>query len=125
MTAPRADQRPGAIAKSPVSVRQVYRRQYDFTPFRHADHLYGPNDNFDLASSHVLPALLRKFHEAKLSGAKTVTIWGSGTPRREFLHVYDLADACLFLMERYDSGEIINIAGKDIMIAELAALIAR
>lgn len=116
-----------AIAKiAGIGMCQAYRRQYDFNAISvMPTNLYGPNDNFDLASSHVLPALLRKFHEAKLSGAKTVTIWGSGTPRREFLHVYDLADACLFLMQRYDSGEIINIgAGKDMTIAELAALIA-
>jgi GDP-L-fucose synthase len=87
--------------------------------------LYGPGDNFDLQSSHVLPALLRKFHTAKESGTKEVTVWGSGTPRREFLYVDDLADALCFLMERYDSPEIINVGcGEDITIAELAALVA-
>lgn len=116
-----------AIAKiAGIGLCQAYRRQYDFNAIAvMPTNLYGPNDNFDLASSHVLPALIRKFHEAKLTGAKTVTIWGSGTPRREFLHVDDLADACLFLMERYDSSEIVNIgAGKDMTIAELAGLIS-
>ena len=80
--------------------------------------LYGPGDNFDLSNSHVLPALIRKFHEAKLQDAPQVVVWGTGTPRREFLHVDDLADACLFLMERYDSGEPINVGwGEDISIA--------
>jgi len=83
--------------------------------------LYGPNDNFDLRSSHVLPALIRKVHEAKVSGTPTVAIWGSGNPRREFLHVDDLADACLFLLENYDSPEVINIGcGEDLTIRELA-----
>jgi GDP-L-fucose synthase len=86
--------------------------------------LYGPEDNYDLKNSHVLPALLRKFHEAKLTGAPTVTVWGSGKPRREFLHADDLADACLFLMDHYDSPEIINIGvGKDISIGEMAQMI--
>ena len=116
-----------AIAKiAGIGMCQAYRRQYDFNAIAvMPTNLYGPNDNFDLASSHVLPALMRKFHEAKLSGAKAVAIWGSGTPRREFLHVDDLAEACQFLMQRYDSGEIVNVgAGKDMTIAELAALIA-
>jgi len=82
--------------------------------------LYGPNDNFDLRSSHVLPALIRKVHEAKTSGARTVAVWGTGTPRREFLHVDDLADACLFLLNNYDSPEIVNIGcGEDFTIREL------
>jgi GDP-L-fucose synthase len=86
--------------------------------------LYGPGDNFDLENSHVLPALLRKFHEAKMSGAKTVPVWGSGEPRREFLHVDDLADACVFLMQNYSNADIINVGwGKDISIGELAKLI--
>jgi GDP-L-fucose synthase len=86
--------------------------------------LYGPNDNFDLKNSHVVPALLRKTHEAHEAGADFVEIWGSGNPRREFLHVDDVADACLFLMERYDSPEIINIgSGVDISIHDLALLI--
>lgn len=88
--------------------------------------LYGPDDNFDLQSSHVLPALLRKMHAAKASGEPTVSIWGTGTPRREFLHVDDLAAACLFLMNTYDSPDIVNIGvGEDIAIGDLARLIAR
>lgn len=87
--------------------------------------LYGPNDNFDLTSSHVLPALMRKFHEAKVSGSTEVTLWGSGAPRREFLHVDDLARACVFLMEQYSGSEIVNIGtGKDITIKELGERIA-
>jgi len=83
--------------------------------------LYGPNDNFDLHTSHVLPALIRKVHEANQGGAKEVSVWGSGTPRREFLHVDDLADACFFLLENYDSPEIVNIGcGEDVSIKELA-----
>lgn len=86
--------------------------------------LYGPNDNFDLVSSHVLPALLRKAHEAKLSGASELIVWGSGQPRREFLHVDDLADACFFLLQNYDSSEIINVGcGEDITIRDLAELV--
>ena len=88
--------------------------------------LYGPNDNFDLKTSHVLPALIRKFHEAKIKGLSEVEIWGTGSPRREFLHVDDLADACLFLMKNYNKSKIINIgAGKDLTIKELAEMIAR
>jgi len=86
--------------------------------------LYGPGDNFDLETSHVIPALIRKFHEAKIKGKDQVVVWGSGKPFREFLHVDDLADACLFLMHNYNSSEIINIGtGKDLSIAELAYLI--
>ena len=86
--------------------------------------LYGPGDNFDLASSHVLPALLRKVHEAKLAGAKEVVVWGTGSPRREFLHVDDLAGACRFLIENYNSPEIVNVGcGEDVTIRELAELI--
>ena len=86
--------------------------------------LYGPGDNFDLQSSHVLPALMRKIHEAKLSGAARVTVWGTGTPLREFLHVDDLARACRFLLERYDSPEIVNIGcGEDVTIRQLAELV--
>ena len=88
--------------------------------------LYGPGDNFDLQTSHVLPALIRKFHEAKAARAPTVTVWGSGTPRREFLHVDDLADAAVLPHESYDSPEIINVGcGEDITIAELASHRAR
>jgi GDP-L-fucose synthase len=86
--------------------------------------LYGPNDNFDLETSHVLPSLIRKFHEAKLKSDPFVTLWGTGSPRREFLHVDDLADACVFLMNHYDESDIINIGyGEDISIAELALLV--
>jgi GDP-L-fucose synthase len=86
--------------------------------------LYGPNDNFDLASSHVLPALIRKFHEAKISRNEAVVVWGTGMPKREFLHVDDLASACLFLMEKYDGSEIVNIGtGQDLSIKELAKAI--
>jgi GDP-L-fucose synthase len=88
--------------------------------------LYGPGDNFSLENSHVLPAMIRKFHEAKLYATSPVALWGTGTPRREFLHVDDLARACLFLMASYDSAEILNVGtGKDISIAELASLVAR
>lgn len=83
--------------------------------------LYGPGDNFDLETSHVLPALIRRFHEARRDGSPTVTLWGSGSPRREFLHVDDLADACLLLLERYDGDEPVNIGcGQDLTIRELA-----
>jgi GDP-L-fucose synthase len=88
--------------------------------------LYGINDNFDLQNSHVMPALIRKFHEAKLSKAQEVTVWGTGTPRREFLYVDDLADACIFLMQRYNGEEPVNIGcGEDIEIRELAILIKK
>lgn len=88
--------------------------------------LYGPNDNFNLQTSHVVPALLRKFHEAKQSGSPTVTLWGTGTPLREFMHVDDLADACLFLMENYELPEFINIgSGQEVSIAQLAQTIQR
>ena len=117
---------PYAIAKiSGIRLCQAYRRQYgcDFISAMPTN-LYGPGDNFDLTSSHVVPALMRKFHDAKESGASTAVVWGSGTPRREFLHVDDLADACLFLMERYDSDEHINVGtGEDQSIGELAAQI--
>ena len=88
--------------------------------------LYGPRDNFDLDTAHVLPALIRKFHEAKTQGADTVAIWGTGEPLREFLHVDDCADACLYLMQRYDEMELINIGvGQDISILELARTVSR
>jgi GDP-L-fucose synthase len=105
---------------------QAYALQYGFNAISvMPTNLYGPGDNFDLQTSHVLPALLRKFHAAKESGAPEVTVWGSGTPRREFLYVDDLADALCFLMERYDSPEIINVGwGEDVTIAELARTIA-
>jgi GDP-L-fucose synthase len=115
-----------AIAKiAGIKLCQAYRRQYG-APFVSAmpTNLYGPGDNFDLTSSHVLPAMIRKFHEAKAAGRREVTIWGSGAPRREFLHVDDLADACLFLMRRYDAEQHINVGtGTDLSIAELAELV--
>ncbi len=117
-----------AIAKiAGIKLCQAYRRQYgcDFISAMPTN-LYGPNDNYDLQSSHVLPALLRKFHEAKSAGAASVTCWGTGTPRREFLHANDLARACLFLMENYSAEELINVGyGRDISIRELAELIQR
>jgi GDP-L-fucose synthase len=112
-----------AIAKiAGIKLCQAYRTQYgdDFISAMPTN-LYGPNDNFDLTSSHVLPAMMRKFHEAKMAGARDVTIWGTGTPRREFLHVDDLADACVFLMDRYDGTEHINVGtGEDLSIRKLA-----
>lgn len=117
-----------AVAKiAGIKMCQAYRRQYGFNAIcLMPTNLYGPGDNFDLKNSHVLPALLRKFHEAKMKGEKQVVIWGSGKPRREFLYVDDLADAAIFLMQCYESEEIINVGvGKDITISELAALIKR
>lgn len=119
---------PYAVAKiAGIKMCQAYNRQYG-TNFISVmpTNLYGPGDNFDLETSHVLPALIRKFHEAKVEKSKQVTIWGTGKPRREFLHVDDLADACVFLMNNYDGSEIVNIGvGKDITIAELAELIKK
>ena len=115
-----------AIAKiAGIKQCQAYRRQYGFNAVSlMPTNLYGPGDNFDLQNSHVLPALIRKFHEAREAGEATVTGWGSGTPRREFLHVDDLADACLFLMQTYESEDIVNIGwGEDLSIAELAAMV--
>jgi len=115
-----------AIAKiAGIKLCQAYAREYGAN-FISAmpTNLYGPNDNFDLEISHVLAALLRKAHEAKESGAREIVVWGSGEPRREFLYVDDLAEACLFLLQNYDSPEIINIGtGKDVTIQELAELI--
>jgi GDP-L-fucose synthase len=117
---------PYAVAKiAGVMTARSYSRQHraNFISVMPTN-LYGPNDNFDLKNAHVVPALMRKMHEAKVRGADHVEVWGSGQPRREFLHVDDLADACVFLMERYDSDEIINVGtGKDIAIGELALLI--
>ena len=115
-----------AVAKiAGVKMCQAYARQYGFNAISvMPTNLYGPGDNFDLQTSHVLPALLRKLHTAKQAGDAEVTVWGSGMPRREFLYVDDLADALCFLMERYESPEIINVGcGEDVTIAELAALI--
>ncbi len=117
---------PYAIAKiAGIKMCQSYNREYG-TNFISVmpTNLYGPNDNFDLETSHALPALVRKMHEAKLHQKNRVVIWGTGSPRREFLYVDDLADACLFLMNNYDRSEIINIGcGKDLSIRELALLI--
>jgi GDP-L-fucose synthase len=114
---------PYAIAKiAGIKLCQAYRRQYG-SNFISAmpTNLYGPNDNFDLTQSHVLPALIRKFHDAKATGASEVIIWGTGRAQREFLHVDDLADACVFLMNRYDDAGHINVGtGADLSIAELA-----
>ena len=115
-----------AIAKiAGIKLCQAYSREYGAN-FISAmpTNLYGPNDNFDLVSSHVLPALLRKAHTAKVEGQRELVVWGSGSPRREFLHVDDLAAACVFLLEKYDSPEIVNVGcGEDISIRELAELI--
>ncbi len=119
---------PYAVAKiAGIKMCQSYNRQYGTNYICvMPTNLYGPNDNFDLETSHVLPALIRKFHEAKLRGDKEVEIWGTGKPRRELLHVDDLADACLFLMNHYDGSDIINIgAGKDQSIRELAEMVGR
>lgn len=118
---------PYAVAKiAGIVMAQSYRRQYGFNAISlMPTNLYGPNDNYDPATSHVLPALLRKFYEAKKQGSSEVQVWGSGRPRREFLHVDDLADAAVHLMRTYDEGEIVNIGvGADISIADLARLIA-
>lgn len=115
-----------AVAKiAGIELCRAYNRQYG-TRFISVmpTNLYGPGDNFDLETAHVLPALIRKFHEAKEAGAPEVVVWGTGSPRREFLHVDDLADACVFLMRRYEGSEILNIGwGVDISIAELAELV--
>jgi GDP-L-fucose synthase len=115
-----------AIAKiAGIKLCQAYNREFatDFVSVMPTN-LYGPGDNFDLETSHVLPAMIRKFHEAKEGGEPRVTVWGTGTPRREFLYVDDLADACVYLMNNYSGSEIVNIGvGKDISIAELASLV--
>jgi GDP-L-fucose synthase len=119
---------PYAIAKiAGIKLCEAYRDQYGCN-FISAmpTNLYGPNDNYDLKNSHVLPALMRKFHEAQESGSSEVEIWGSGTPKREFLHVDDMAEACVFLMENYEGKDFVNVGiGEDISIADLANLIAR
>jgi GDP-L-fucose synthase len=117
-----------AVAKiAGIKMCQAYRRQYgcDFISAMPTN-LYGPNDNYDLQTSHVLPALLRKFHEAKSSGAPQVTCWGTGKPLREFLYADDLAGACVFLMQRYGEEQFINVGyGSDISVRELAELVGR
>jgi GDP-L-fucose synthase len=115
-----------AIAKiAGIKMCQAYRREFGFNAISlMPTNLYGPGDNFDLQNSHVLPALIRKFHEAKIRGDETVTVWGTGTPRREFLHVDDLADAVLYLLQTYDAEPIVNIGwGEDVTIRELAELV--
>ena len=123
-----ATNEPYAIAKiAGIKMCDAYRAQYGCN-FISAmpTNLYGPNDNYDLNNSHVLPALLRKFHEAKLANTATVTVWGSGNPLREFLHVDDMADACIYLMHHFDEDGQINIGvGTDISIADLAVLIKK
>jgi GDP-L-fucose synthase len=117
-----------AIAKiAGIRMAQAYRQQYGFSAISlMPTNLYGPGDEFDLQKSHVLPALIRRFHDAKAQGAGSVTVWGTGTPRREFLYVDDLAEAAVMLMERYDSGEIVNVGtGEDVTIRELAELVRR
>jgi GDP-L-fucose synthase len=115
-----------ALAKiAGIKLCQSYRMQYGCN-FISAmpTNLYGPNDNFDLTSSHVLPALIRKFHEAKVEGSGEVVVWGSGAPRREFLHVDDLADACVFLIQSYEDAQHINVGtGEDLTIRELAEMV--
>jgi len=115
-----------AIAKiAGVKMCQAYRREFGFRAISlMPTNLYGPGDNFDLQNSHVLPALIRRFHEAKARGDETLSIWGTGTPRREFLHVDDLADAIVYLLENYDDEAIVNVGwGEDITIRELAELV--
>lgn len=117
-----------AVAKiAGIKLCQAYRRQYgcDFISAMPTN-LYGPGDNYDLKGSHVLPALIRKAHEAKRAGAASIEIWGTGTPRREFLHVDDLADACVFLLRTYSNEEHVNVGvGEDLTILELARLVCR
>ena len=117
-----------ALAKiAGIKMCQAYRRQYgcDFISAMPTN-MYGPNDNYDLQNSHVMPALIRKFHEAKLAGAPSVVCWGTGTPLREFLHADDLARACVFLMEHYSEEQFINVGyGSDVPIRELAETVQR
>ena len=118
---------PYAIAKiAGIKLAESYRRQYGFNAISvMPTNLYGPGDNFHLTDSHVLPALLRRFHDAKVAHAGEVVMWGTGAPLREFLHVDDMADACVFLMDSYDQPDIVNIgSGEEISIRDLALLIA-
>lgn len=123
-----ATNEPYAIAKiAGIKLCENYRTQYgcDFISAMPTN-LYGPNDNYDLTTSHVIPALIRKFHEGKVNNAPAVEVWGTGNPLREFLHVDDLAEACLFLMDKYSNEQFINIGtGTDLSIKELANLIAQ
>jgi GDP-L-fucose synthase len=115
-----------AIAKiAGIKMCQAYRREYGFNAISlMPTNLYGPGDNFDLQNSHVLPALIRRFHDAKVRGDQSVTVWGSGTPRREFLHVDDLADAILYLLQTYDAEPMVNVGwGEDVSIRDLADLV--
>lgn len=115
-----------AVAKiTGLKMCQAYRRQYGFDAISlMPTNLYGPGDNFDLESSHVLPAMLRKFHDAKEQGRDEVVLWGTGSPRREFLHVDDLADACLFVMQEYEGESFLNVGvGEDVSIRELAGMV--
>ena len=115
-----------ALAKiAGIKLAQAYRKQHGFNAICvMPTNLYGPGDNFDLKTSHVLPALIRKLHEARLAAAPEAVVWGTGTPRREFLHVNDLADALLFLMPRYDEGGTINVGtGQDLTIRELCEIV--
>jgi GDP-L-fucose synthase len=119
---------PYAIAKiAGIKLCDAYRSQYGCNFISGMPtNMYGPNDNYDLETSHALPALIRKFHEAKISGEPDVVIWGTGTPRREFLHSDDLADACFFLMQHFDEAGIVNIGtGEDLEIRELAQLVKK
>jgi GDP-L-fucose synthase len=115
-----------AVAKiAGLKMCQAYRREYGFKAISlMPTNMYGPGDNFDIQNAHVLPALMRRFHDAKLRGEKTMTVWGTGTPRREFLHVDDLSDAIVYLMRSYDAEEIVNIGwGEDLTIRSLAELV--
>jgi len=117
-----------AVAKiAGIKMCQAYHKQHGFNAISlMPTNLYGPGDNFDLQNSHVLPALIRKFHEAKRQGLPEVEIWGTGTPKREFLHVDDLASACVFLMEKYNDPAIVNVgSGEEVRIAELAGLVGQ
>ncbi|MBZ5858012.1 GDP-L-fucose synthase [Flavihumibacter profundi] len=119
---------PYAIAKiAGIKLCDAYRSQYGCNYISvMPTNLYGPNDNYDLKNSHVLPAMIRKFHEAKMQGLPAVTIWGTGTPKREFLHAADLADACYFLMQHYNDPGLVNIGiGDDISIKDLAILVKK
>jgi len=115
-----------AIAKiAGIKMCQAYKKQYDFNAISlMPTNLYGPGDNFNLENSHVMPALIRKFHDAKINNLPEVEVWGSGTPRREFLHVEDMADATVFLMNNYDAEQFVNVGvGEDVSIKELAEIV--